>query len=377
MNIDFLIIIPEIARGSNNRAVLGNWRRAWYNESDMKHPYRLFAIVAVVALVFVAKPTVTAFFNELDGLKAMIASANVEPDDGIADLIAQLETEAPATFNDVSKSEWYYSFVASVVDWGIVSGYRSTDGVLTGVYGPGDQVTRAQMLKMALKAAQVDEAECRSTTEHPQAGGHWAFVYVACGETMQLRSLRGNPPLDEAISRGEVVGMIHDAFQITVPPLYSNFKDTVNHAYESDIAYANITGLVTGDTDANGNPVGTFGPDRKLNRAEAAKLIYQALRVYEEEVAATAQEEQRVTIVSKPGSFSPSIVTVKHGVPLTITFINSGEHSFVIQELGIEKSLVEFQETLSFTPGKIGTFPFVSTVAGDREAGMIGTLIVH
>lgn len=339
----------------------------------MKH-----TLLPVLALaVLVATPGASAFFNELDGLKTMIASASVEPDDGIADLLAQLETEDTAAFKDVERSQWYYPFVASVVDWGIVSGYRGTDGSLTGAYGPGDSVTVAQMLKMAIKAAQVDEASCKPVADHPQAKGHWAAVYVACAETLQMRAIRDNPDLDRPVKRAEVVSIIHDAFRVTVPPLYSNFRDTVNNRYEADIAYANITGLVTGDADAKGNPLGTFRPDGELNRAEGAKMIYQALRVYAEEVATTAKEEQRVTIVSKPGIFTPSIVTVKRGVPLTITFINSGEHTFVIEELGIRKVLTEFQESLTITPAKVGTFPFFSDIPGDKEAGMIGTVIVH
>lgn len=334
--------------------------------------------IALIALALLcATPSASAFFNELDGLKAMIATANVEPDEGIEDLLTQLDTEDTGAFEDVKRSEWYYPFVASVVDWGIVSGYRAADGQLTGKYGPADSVTVGQMLKMSIKAAQVDEAGCKPTLDHPKAAGHWAEIYVRCAETLQMRAMRDYPDLDRPVLRAEVISIIHDAFRISVPQVYSNFKDTMNHRYEADIAYANITGLVTGDSDANGNPLGTFRPDAPLNRAEAARIVYQALRVYAEEVAASAQEEQRITMVAKPGSFSPSIITVKRGVPLTITFVNSGMHSLVIEELGVRQDLTEFQQTLTITPGKIGTFPFYSDIPGDRESGMIGTMIVH
>jgi plastocyanin len=340
----------------------------------MKHT---LTVSFMLSLLLSASPTALAFFGELDGLKQMIASAQVEADDGLVDLLAQIHAENPGAFKDVQKSEWFYPFVAAVVDWGIVSGYRDAEGDLTGMYGPGDQLSRAQILKMVVKAAQIDESTCVAEPMHPQASGHWAKVFVGCAETLGMRSMRNHPDLDAPATRAEVVSMIHDGFTVSVPALFSNFSDTVNHPFESDIAYGNITGLVTGDTDANGNPTGMFRPDDGLKRAEGAKLIYQALRVYAEAVAQAASEEQRVTIVAKPGSFSPSIVTVKVGIPLTVTFINSGDHSFTIDELAVHQPLSDFQEKVTLTPTKIGTFPFYSAVEGDKAAGMIGTIIVH
>lgn len=45
------------------------------------------------------------------------------------------------------------------------------------------------------------------------------------------------------------------------------------------IAYAAALKIVSGDRDAAGNPRKIFRPNAPVNRAEAAKIIYERLRV--------------------------------------------------------------------------------------------------
>lgn len=80
--------------------------------------------------------------------------------------------------------------------------------------------------------------------------------------------------------RWEVIGMILEMLDI---PL----QDTVGLSY-GDVRYlhpgyraietATKLGIITRDTDAAGNPIGTFRLDDLINRAEAAKMIVTALR---------------------------------------------------------------------------------------------------
>lgn len=60
----------------------------------------------------------------------------------------------PATpFIDVNPSDWFYEYVTSAYNWSILDGYKLADNVtLTGYFGPGDQVTRAQIAKVAVLA---------------------------------------------------------------------------------------------------------------------------------------------------------------------------------------------------------------------------------
>lgn len=245
----------------------------------MTHTRTLSAIAfALVGAAVIAIPA-TAFFSELDGLKQMIASADASPEEGLTDLVEQLNKPAASHFVDIKGDEWYSQFVSAVVDWGIVSGYRDDKGALTGKYGAADNVTKSQMIKMALKAAQKDESQC--TAELPPAfATHWGKTYISCAMTMKMRIIDAQFNPDAPATRAEVLGIIHDAFGKKVPPLFSNFTDARGNPYERDIAYAAINGIVTGDTDAQGNPLNQFRPQAGINRGEAAKILYKALEVY-------------------------------------------------------------------------------------------------
>ena len=240
---------------------------------------RVVPVLVVVALLY-PLPSF-AFFGILDQLKEELAGmggSHEEMSVRFDDLVEQLSGPSERTFTDMTPGAWYERYVRGVTQWGIVSGYTDEEGRALGRFGPGDPVTIAQMLKMALEAAQVDETKCGSNPAHPQAQGHWAMQYVACGEEKNMRILRTFTNLDRPALRGEVLVIIHDAFGDRVPPLLSIFDDTADHPYEADIAYASVLGIVSGDTDRWGNPLGRFRPNDQINRAEAAKIIYEKLK---------------------------------------------------------------------------------------------------
>ena len=72
--------------------------------------------------------------------------------------------------------------------------------------------------------------------------------------------------------------IVHDLFGDDVPALFATFQDTVQHPYESDIAYASLLQVVSGDSDEQGASTGKFRPDEPINRAEASKVIYLKLK---------------------------------------------------------------------------------------------------
>ena len=230
-------------------------------------------------LLFVGVPAVDAFFDELEALKAEMVVWETTHAADFSDLMNTLDDLSGRTFEDVVDSDWFSPYVASVSDWGIVSGYRNDKGELIGKFGPANSVTVAEMLKMAFEAAQVDETGCTTAPVLAGAATHWAALYVSCGEERNMRILR-EPGLDlnRPAERAEVLSIIHDAFGDTVPPLYSNFKDTQGHRFEADIAFAYSAGLITGDKDSKGVALGTFRPNALINRAETAKIIYERLK---------------------------------------------------------------------------------------------------
>jgi hypothetical protein len=157
---------------------------------------------------------------------------------------------------------------------GIISGFKDAAGNPSGKFGPGYLVTLAEVLKMALRSAGVDETMCRGTLKNPGATKHWARQFVLCAEERSIRVFKNFPNLDRPALRGEVLAIIDDAFAATVPAVPSIFNDTKGHVYERDIAYAAKRGIVSGDINAEGHATGTFRPNDRINRAEVAKMIY-------------------------------------------------------------------------------------------------------
>jgi hypothetical protein len=68
-------------------------------------------------------------------------------------LTTQAEVEATGTnpFPDVDESQWYYPYVMSAYNDGVVSGYED------GTFGPANCVTKPEVLKMASEAYYSDE----------------------------------------------------------------------------------------------------------------------------------------------------------------------------------------------------------------------------
>ncbi|OGJ58013.1 hypothetical protein A2881_04395 [Candidatus Peribacteria bacterium RIFCSPHIGHO2_01_FULL_55_13] len=235
-------------------------------------------VVAGISFMGVSSPTF-AFFEAFSTLSQELKAIEQSSPEGLGDLLEQLDATSTTKFGDVRSTDWFYRYVFSVARWGIVSGYKDAAGKPTGVFGPGNTVTVAEIVKMAMESAQVDETQCRGTPWAAQAEKHWAKAYVLCAQERNVRLIRSAPDLNRPARRAEVLSVIFDAFGDEPPPLFSPFKDTIDHPLESDIAYGAALKMVSGDKDASGNPLGTFRPDDPVVRAEAAKIIYERLRV--------------------------------------------------------------------------------------------------
>ncbi len=108
-------------------------------------------------------------------------------------------------------------------------------------------------------------------------------------------------------------------------------------------------------------------------------------------LAACSSSQTSSSAPAKPGEivvtatdlkFDPTTITVTAGQPVTIRLVNKGalEHDLSIEGLGQNaavKAAAGANATLQFTPDKKGTFDFVCTVPGHKEAGMVGKLVVN
>lgn len=87
-----------------------------------------------------------------------------------------------------------------------------------------------------------------------------------------------------------------------------------------------------------------------------------------------------VTIGGSEYDFAPNKIYVKPGSSISITFKNQGLsfHNFVIPDLGITTKTLASNESekIVITPEKEGTYQIICSIAGHKEAGMVGFLIV-
>ncbi|TSC60844.1 MAG: Uncharacterized protein Greene041662_10 [Candidatus Peregrinibacteria bacterium Greene0416_62] len=238
---------------------------------------RFLTLLSAAAVIVTG--TSYAFFDEVILLKQELQTWETTQAADFTAVVAQLDNITAPVFRDVPADAWFNPYISSLAEWGIVSGYRNAAGQLTGEFMPGNNVTIAEALKMAMIAAKVDLSACTAPPRHSEAANHWAKVYVVCAEQMGMRIFRASAPsLNAPAKRAQVIAIINDAFGEDVLPLYSSFRDTAGNPWESDIAYAALMGIVSGDTDASGNPTGYFRPDENIVRAETAKVIYEKIK---------------------------------------------------------------------------------------------------
>ncbi|MBI2463500.1 S-layer homology domain-containing protein [Candidatus Peregrinibacteria bacterium] len=93
-----------------------------------------------------------------------------------------IDTSGGPSFDDVSSSAWYYQYVETAAKNGIVMGYADEAGNPTGKFGPGDAVNRAQAMKILINTFGVPEQTCGAGSTFPDvADGAWYESFVETG----------------------------------------------------------------------------------------------------------------------------------------------------------------------------------------------------
>lgn len=231
-----------------------------------------FALPLLFALFLLSTPRAGAFFKELEELQRRLERS--QPSSTLDSLAKEI---GKGSFVDVDARAWYAPYVITMARKNIVSGDADPNGMPRGTFRPGDNVTVAEALKVVFRAAGVHEEACTAAPANWFAGSHWSENFVACAEGLGVRIIKTDTLLDRSITRAELLALIDDVFAETVPSILPPFRDTVGHAYASDVAFNAKLKIVSGDTDALGRAVGTFRPDDALQRAEIVKIIARKL----------------------------------------------------------------------------------------------------
>ena len=100
-------------------------------------------------------------------------------------------------------------------------------------------------------------------------------------------------------------------------------------------------------------------------------------------VATTAIDSGAVkefTIFGDPFFFSPTIIKVKNGDTVKITFKNNeGFHDLKIDEFNVATQKIKAgdEEMVTFVADKVGSFDYYCSVGDHRAKGMVGTIVVE
>ena len=227
-------------------------------------------------------------------------------------------------FTDVPQSAWFATYVQTAVEAGIVNGYMDAQGKLTGKFGPGNSVTVAEALKIAVEGAGYD-AELYGSVVDSGVGSHWASPYVSVAKAENFIVNASATRLNRPATRAEVAAIFTSAFDvdITVSQIGSRFDDvSASTTNAASIEALSRDEVVSGDTDVQGRPTGTFRPAGPINRAEVVKIVIGARARYGTPGEGKRPPEATGMTVhyTSAGGFSPSVLRVAQGT--TVTFIN-------------------------------------------------------
>lgn len=237
-------------------------------------------------------------------------------------------------FTDVPAGAWFATHVESAASLGIVSGYTDAQGRLTGKFGPLDQVTIGQALKMAVESAEYDPSLFGSV----ESGAHWAQRYRnVLIATDSFLEQHGIDNLDRPATRAEVAQIVTDLFVFRGFPsiVDREYVDVYGeHPYGGGINAMTSLDIMVGDGRAVHCLSGictktTFRPEDPITRAEAVKVIMTAranigtvgkgmtLAMITMEPDAYAEDP---TITYEDDGFNPFFLTVKCGTE--VNFVN-------------------------------------------------------
>ena len=194
----------------------------------------------------------------------------------------RVQASEPNPFTDAIPS-WANAAVVRLQNLGVIRGYDD------GRYGGSDSVKRIEtiaLLARTLEHAQLAEmpSSCGTIANVPVT--HFAYQYL-CLFIRNGWETGDNFNPNEPLSRGETAAYINRVFgpsllgamgtsQGAILAQRQAFSDVpASHRYFFDTGVTNATGIMTG------NPDGTFGVDRTLNRFEAATIVDRLLQQIE------------------------------------------------------------------------------------------------
>lgn len=264
-------------------------------------------------------------------------------------------------FRDVPQSAWYATYVRQSAEAGIVNGYKDEYGNLKGLFGPGNRITLAEALKISVEGAGYDEELYGSMV--PSDTDHWASAYVSVAKAENFELFAGSMPnLDQPAKRAEVASLFTSAFKADagIEPLDTRYSDVDTRTdYAGSIEALSRAGVVSGDTDSEGQATGTFRPYDAINRAEVAKIVINARTEFGTPGAGREPPMASAQLVIYTGTeFSPRVLRIAKGERIEFRNESSGSMWIASDPHPIHTDLENFDSLESLSQGESYFYTF-------------------
>ncbi|PEC20770.1 S-layer homology domain-containing protein [Bacillus cereus] len=218
----------------------------------------------------------------------------------VAGVVAPVATAAEeGAFKDVPKGHWSAKAINSMAAQGIIVGTGN------GLFGFGDDVTRAQVATFMVKAKGIEVGSTKTPfTDVPESNMY--AKYIAAAEANKIMAGLGDNKFgpDEKLTRAQMAQLLVNAYGFTAD---EDNKKTFNDidglswaTAKSSIETLASLGIVSGEGE------GKFNPNGVVTREQAAQFIYNAMtyspkvktEAKVESVSAINAQEIKVTFTS-------------------------------------------------------------------------------
>lgn len=194
-------------------------------------------------------------------------------------------------FKDIPQNSWFAPFVFKAAKFGIMAGYKDKNGLLTGMFKPEQPITLAELAAITHRVVGLAPNTPALPPKNVNARHTWFSSFFASAEQKGWLAYI-DPEMDPLTpaTRGEVVVTLLHALDIPLQwPKGELFSDVaIRTPFAAAIETASRENLVTGQTDSEGNPTGTFHPAEPVNRAEMAKIISTVMERLQREASSSS-----------------------------------------------------------------------------------------
>jgi len=176
------------------------------------------------------------------------------------------------SFTDVSVTHPMHDSITYLAERGFVSGYED------GTFKPDRVVTRAEILKFALKAADIEIITSGevSFTDVPKDVWYYSYVATAASKGIVSGYDDGTFQPERVVTRAEGSKIILKALQVQLPESYSGGLTDVSSEdwFAPYVEYIRKYDLMTLEGEE-------FKPDQGLKRQDVAEVVYHFIKAEE------------------------------------------------------------------------------------------------